>query len=97
MDLVDSSLTARSAPAPAAPSQTDTASQPPVTTRDAAPQGTTASASGITARAAANQGAAAPAIDPRQKQKGEAKTARIIHVRMARLLFDKTSRRVPSP
>ena len=77
MDLVDSSLTARSAPAPAAPSQTDTASQPPVTTRDAAPQGTTASASGITARAAANQGAAAPAIDPRQKQKGEAKTSRI--------------------
>ena len=75
MDLVDSSLTAR--PAPAAPSQTDTVSQPPVTTRDGAPQGTTASASGITARAAANQGAAAPAIDPRQKQKGEAKTARI--------------------
>ena len=75
MDLVDSSLTAR--PAPATPSQTDTASQPPVTTRDDAPQGTTASASGITARAAANQGAAAPAIDPRQKQKGEAKTSRI--------------------
>lgn len=75
MDLVDRSLTAR--PAPAAPSQTDTVSQPPVTTRDGAPQGTTASASGITARAAANQGAAAPAIDPRQKQKGEAKTARI--------------------
>ena len=75
MDLVDRSLTAR--PAPAAPSQTDIASQPPVTTRDGAPQGTTASASGITARAAANQGAAAPTIDPRQKQKGEAKTARI--------------------
>ena len=75
MDLVDRSLTAR--PAPAAPSQTDSTSQPPVTTRDGAPQGTTASASGITARAAANQGAAAPAIDPRQKQKGEAKTARI--------------------
>ena len=75
MDLVDSSLTAR--PAPAAPSQTDSTSQPPVTTRNGAAQGTTASASGITARAAANQGAAAPAIDPRQKQKGEAKTARI--------------------
>ncbi len=73
MDLVDRSLTAR--PAPATPSQTDTSSQPPVTTRDGAPQGTTTSASGITARAAANQGAAAPAIDPRQKQKGEAKTA----------------------
>jgi len=52
MDLVDSSLTAR--PAPAAPSQTDSTSQPPVTTRNGAAQGTTASASGITARAAAN-------------------------------------------
>ena len=47
---------------------------PAATQTGTAPAGSTASAS---ARATANQAAAAPVADPRIKQKGEAKTARI--------------------